>query len=81
MQSFKFITALLILASVLSCSKITEKVEQKVEEKVDEKVNSTIEKNMKNFDSTFTKGKLDSLKKQLDSLKNENTQQKRKTGE
>ena len=76
MQNFKFIISLLILAGILSCSKIT----QKVEEKVDEKVNSTIEKNMKKIDSTFTKEKLDSLKKQLDSLKNENTQQKSKTG-
>jgi polyhydroxyalkanoate synthesis regulator phasin len=76
MQNFKFITSLLILAGILSCSKIT----QKVEEKVDEKVNSTIEKNMKKIDSTFTKEKLDSLKKQLDSLKNENPKQKSKTG-
>ncbi len=75
MNKLKFISALIVLGGLLSCSKIT----QKVEEKVDEKVNKTIEKNMRKIDSTFSKEKLDSLKKQIDSLSNENTQKTNKT--
>jgi hypothetical protein len=74
MLKLKFATALLIFAIILSCSRITEKVEQKV----DEKINRTIEEKMKEVDSTFSKEKLDSLKKHLDSLANENPQKNKK---
>ena len=75
MSKLKFISALIVLAVILNCSKLT----QKVEEKVDEKVNKTIEENMKKIDSTFSKEKLDSLKKQIDSLSNESTPKTNKT--
>lgn len=65
MKSIKFLIALLVLAAALNCSKIS----QKVEEKVNEKVNEKIDENLKKIDSTFDKGKLDSLMKSMDSIK------------
>lgn len=75
MKKIKFTTALIILLIILSCGKITKKIEQKV----DEKVNESIEEKMKKVDSTFSKEKLDSLKRQLDSLSSESPQQNKKS--
>ena len=64
MNKFKFITGLLILAVVLSCSKISERVEKKVNEKIDK----TIEENMNKIDSSLKNSNLDSLKKLIKQL-------------
>jgi hypothetical protein len=69
-----YITSVFILIAVLNCSKIEEKVQQKVNEKVDQK----IEENMKKIDSTFSKEKLDSLKKIMDSLSTDQDKRSKK---
>jgi hypothetical protein len=58
-----FWLSLLVFATVVNCSRITEKVEQKVNQKIDQK----IDESMKKLDSSFSKEKLDSLGKLLDS--------------
>ncbi len=63
--TLKFFSALLILGLILHCSKISEKVEEKVNEKVNEK----IDKELRKVDSTLDRNKLDSIMKQLDTLK------------
>lgn len=65
MKTIKFLLALVVLISVLNCSKISEKVEEKVNEKVNEK----IDKELKKVDSTLDRSKLDSMMKSLDTLK------------
>lgn len=54
----------MVLALVLSCSRISEKIEEKVNKKIDEKVDEQLNK----FDSNFKKINLDSLKMVMDSL-------------
>ena len=63
--TIKFFTALFVLAFTLNCSRITEKVGEKVNEKVNEK----IDEQLKKVDSTLDKNKIDSLMKQMDTLK------------
>ncbi|HAX48301.1 MAG TPA: hypothetical protein PK605_13920 [Ignavibacteria bacterium] len=65
MKIVKFFTALLVFAFLVNCSKITEKVEEKVNEKVNEK----IDENLKKIDSSIDRKSIDSLMKQLDTLK------------
>ncbi|MBE2228091.1 MAG: hypothetical protein IAE93_12130 [Ignavibacteria bacterium] len=65
MKIVKFFTALLVFAFLVNCSKITEKVEEKVHEKVNEK----IDENLKKIDSSIDRKSIDSLMKQLDTLK------------
>ncbi|HRE09922.1 MAG TPA: hypothetical protein PLN22_03770 [Ignavibacteria bacterium] len=65
MKIVKFFTALLVFAFLVNCSKITEKVEEKVNEKVNEK----IDENLKKIDSSIDRNSIDSLMKQLDTLK------------
>lgn len=60
-NKLRFITAILIFSLIASCGWFERKVEQKVNEKIDE--------NLKKIDSTFSKSKMDSLMKQLDSIK------------
>lgn len=61
----KYFSALLVIAAILSCSKISEKVEEKVNEKVNEKIDEQIKK----VDSTLDRNKLDSMMRSLDTLK------------
>lgn len=60
-NKIKFIISILILFLILSCGWFRQKVEEKVNEKIDE--------NLKKIDSSFSKGKIDSLIKQMDTLK------------
>lgn len=64
-SAIKFLSALMILGFVLSCSRITEKVEKKI----DEKVNERIDEELKKVDSTLDRNKFDSLMKSMDTLK------------
>jgi hypothetical protein len=63
--TLKFSAALLVLFTILNCSKISEKVEEKVNEKVNEKINEELKK----VDSTLDRSKIDSVMKSLDSMK------------
>ena len=65
MKIVKYLSALLVLGLVLNCSKISEKVEEKVNEKVNEK----IDENLKKIDSSLDRKSIDSLMRQLDTLK------------
>lgn len=65
MKILKYFLSLAVLAAVLNCSKLTEKVEEKVNQKVNEK----IDEQLKKVDSTLDKNKIDSIFKQMDTLK------------
>ncbi len=60
-DTIKYFSAVLIIALITSCGWFKKKVEEKVNEKIDE--------NLQRIDSSLGKSKMDSLMKQLDSLK------------
>jgi len=60
-NTLKFASAISVIIVIASCGWFKKTVEEKVNEKIDE--------NLKKVDSTFSKDKMDSLMKQLDSIK------------
>ena len=60
-NTIKFITAITIVIVIASCGWFKKTVEEKVNEKIDE--------NLRKIDSSFSKERMDSLMKSLDSIK------------